>query len=448
MRSPTRLFLVAALLLPLNSALSATIKVKAGESIQTAIDLAAAGDRIQIAAGTYPENLVIDVTKTGLSLVGKGSASKVIIDARPSAPTPTGPGILIQAADVDISNLTVRHAHADEFLTFSGHGIEVVAEKVHLNDVIVYRAQMDGVHVDGLDFRADGCTVVGCGEWGINVQSGSSADIWNCKVSQCVTGGIRVDSSKADVVKNTVELIKEGEGIRVNGNDAEVLKNVVRGTGQELIRVVGDDAVVFKNKLSAGAHDGIKLDGSGFLIANNKISQLARSGDGIRVINALFGGTVRKNTISQTAEAGIDVTFSTDVVISENSVTDCGSALIPSINASLTVSQISILNNKVLRGQGDGIHVDGDSNLVESNVITACLEDGIDMQAGTGNQVRSNRIRNCHAEGLENNATDTVAVGNNSKGSRLDFANDGTLATDSNNVYSTGGPAVPPTIDD
>jgi hypothetical protein len=71
-----------------------TIHVDPGGSIQAALDAANPGDTIDVAAGTYAENLVI--SKDGIRLIGHDATV-----VPPAEPSPIGTGILI--ADVDLS---------------------------------------------------------------------------------------------------------------------------------------------------------------------------------------------------------------------------------------------------------------------------------------------------------------------------------------------------------
>src|SRR5262245_45849869 len=67
---------------------SKTVHVDPGGSIQEAVDAANPGDTVDVAAGTYAENLVI--SKDGIRLVGHDTT--VVPSAEPS---PIGVGILI-----------------------------------------------------------------------------------------------------------------------------------------------------------------------------------------------------------------------------------------------------------------------------------------------------------------------------------------------------------------
>ena len=99
------IFLTAVVCLPLHAA---TINVPADfPTIQAAITAAIPGDTIQVAAGTYTEQLIIS---KNLTLTGAGSAT-TIIQAPPimtADPTFAGPSIVVvnSGATVTISGFT------------------------------------------------------------------------------------------------------------------------------------------------------------------------------------------------------------------------------------------------------------------------------------------------------------------------------------------------------
>ena len=107
-----------ALALPASSTAHRTVKVKAGESIQAAIDAAKPGTTIKVEEGTYAEALLID--KDGIELVGEGrkktnlvppagAAHRVPVRARTDLrrPTPLDPEPP-RFEDVEISHLSVK----------------------------------------------------------------------------------------------------------------------------------------------------------------------------------------------------------------------------------------------------------------------------------------------------------------------------------------------------
>jgi parallel beta-helix repeat protein len=77
----------------------------------------------------------------------------------------------------------------------------------------------------------------------------------------------------------------------------------------------------------------------------------------------------------------------------------------------------------------DGIHAEGEGQIHRGNKVSGSGEDGIDIDGGENNVVRDNRVSDCLAEGIENNAIDTVIDDNRSTGNRTDFANSGSLAS-------------------
>ncbi|KAJ9664120.1 hypothetical protein H2201_005360 [Coniosporium apollinis] len=94
------------------SAHGGTIRVRAGQPIQAAIDAARRGDRILVETGTYAEQLTIETD--GIALVGLGA-----ILVPPAAPTQNncsglaGPdtqaGICVMGYEVDLADFVVEH---------------------------------------------------------------------------------------------------------------------------------------------------------------------------------------------------------------------------------------------------------------------------------------------------------------------------------------------------
>ncbi|KOG12467.1 MULTISPECIES: right-handed parallel beta-helix repeat-containing protein [Streptomyces] len=93
------------------SAVSRTVHlVKPGESIQKAVDAAKPGDTIVLAPGTYRES--VRITTSGLTLLGSGSASTVLVPGDATAAdacAKAGHGICVTGTDSDpVEGVTVR----------------------------------------------------------------------------------------------------------------------------------------------------------------------------------------------------------------------------------------------------------------------------------------------------------------------------------------------------
>ncbi len=423
------------------SAFAATRTVQSGETIQSVIDQSAPGDVVKVPAGVWLENLVIDATKTGLVLRGVGPRGGVVIDARPLAPTGSGPGIRILAPNVHIENLTVRHARSTSSLP--GTGIDVAADGIELLDVDVTRSQSDAIAVVGAGFSATGCNLVG--NTRAATITGAGARFTRCEIARCGDRGISITGDDAVIDHSRVTSVEDGEGIVVVGARVTIHRCYVLRTALDGIKITGDGAVVDRNEVHCTIEKGIRVSGSAFLVTGNDVSKILKGGDGIRVQNAT-SGEVTDNNVEWCLENGIEVTGSTGVSIRNNHVSECASEKEPSIQ--ISSSSITVDGNVVVDGQGDGIRVAGDDNVVSGNRIRRCLEDGIDVNSGNGNTVDGNIIKDCHAEGLENNGSLTFSSNNVCAGNRLDYANSGTFATDVSNTFDTGGESSAPQIDD
>ncbi|HQE97103.1 MAG TPA: NosD domain-containing protein, partial [Methanothrix sp.] len=121
--------LALAILLSLSVALAASIEVQLGESIQAAIDGAAAGDEIMVQSGAYKESL--NITKP-LSMIGIGYPQ---IDGGSAAST-----ILLSADGAVISGFDIKSTRrAGIYILSNGNVIQ--------NNTI--SGCLDGIFLDG-----------------------------------------------------------------------------------------------------------------------------------------------------------------------------------------------------------------------------------------------------------------------------------------------------------
>jgi Right handed beta helix region len=188
-----------------------TIHVDPGGSIQEALDAANPGDTVDVAPGTYAENLVI--SKDGIRLVGHDTTV-----VPPAEPSPIGVGILV--ADVDLSG--------GEFPPPINHVV---------NGVTLTGLTIDGQHTQDTGvfvFGASNTTLsnnvsLGNTGYGFFANTSSGTSFSNDVASGAGEAGFYVgDSPDANASLRNVEsfdnlfgiFIRDAQGVRLTGVDS------------------------------------------------------------------------------------------------------------------------------------------------------------------------------------------------------------------------------------
>jgi len=157
----------------------APVFVPLGESIQSAIDVAAPGTVIELGEGTYRESLVID-----RSLTLRGSAGGTTIEgtARGAAVRIRGEGITVR-----LENLTVQGGRG-----WDGHGIQTEGSPaVGLVGVTTRENSWCGIWAkDRSLLSLEACRIVGNGTHGIYTWDFARLDLRSCEISGNKTHGI------------------------------------------------------------------------------------------------------------------------------------------------------------------------------------------------------------------------------------------------------------------
>ncbi|MFG0318458.1 MAG: nitrous oxide reductase family maturation protein NosD, partial [Planctomycetota bacterium JB042] len=176
-----RLVAAASALLLVSTLEAKTFVVETGgkfPTIQSAVDAAGPGDRIEIEAGTYRENVFVLANRTGLEIEGKG---KVILDALPSGGAGAGPGLQILAAGARVEGLIIRNARRQggnqDGFGLAGFGIDL-----RIEDVRAEQCEDVGIFLDVADSaRVEDCRVVAC-RGGVEVRGdGVRVEVVDCE---------------------------------------------------------------------------------------------------------------------------------------------------------------------------------------------------------------------------------------------------------------------------
>ncbi len=324
--------------------------VGTGMKIQRAIDVASAGNTVNVLAGTYNERLT--VTKS-LSLLGADESTTILNGTGLSG---TGRGILINngVTGVNIKNLTVQN-----FAGASGNtdaGVYAIGGNHNLtlqHVTIKNNVGGSGFYANGpinnvlLDYvTSSGHTI---GARGIVIWNGfkENITITNCEVFGNNCCGIELQDGTASGIT------MENNYVHNNGDNGMSAIGLTSGSGKNSIS---------NNIISQNGRFGIEIklpNGTGLA-----------SGDGSIVVS---GNTVTGTTIADVRDmAGIAV-FRRGLVVGNNNVD------IP--------TGVQVLNNTVSgytqssTSDGFGIVIEGMNHTITGNTVTGC-DVGIQQQAG------------------------------------------------------------------
>lgn len=475
--------------LALPAASAATITVSKGgaiSTIQAGVDAASAGDTVVVKSGIYQENVLVD----GLSGLKLRAVGKVTIEARAAAGVGGGPGIrVINSNGVRIEGFTIQNAADHPINGTFGRGVDATGDDHFVTKCTILECNGEGVIVTGNDARVVNCDllynvvgveIVGAGaritscdvfaddSQGFDV-TGNGATISKCRISGIEDGlGIEVIGDGALIEKCDI-LNTDSDGILVAGNDARIRKNDIDGCDQG-IDVDGAACLVQDNKISCCAAEGVEVDGADAEIDGNKISRCDDSGidcdglnptitdndishildddEGMIVSGATLGGLVEGNTVAFAAEDGFEIQSScSGLTIRKNVAKFC--AFEEEAGFVIAGTDHLLEDNKSLKNGGDGFNINGNDHSLRRNSAIDNAQDGFDVDSGMANNVvlDDNVARGNLAEGIEINGTNAILTDNVAQKNRLDIASDGSIATFTGNVFTTGGQATAPEID-
>lgn len=351
-------------------------------TISAATKMATAGDTVQVAGGTYREQVnapsgVTFVTTQGATLLGTDSLATATWTATgTTAWTTPLPGLAVPAQVFGSAGPLSKAAAADQ--TTAGSWFFDTATRLLYVDL----GGATPTAADGLE--------VGMRSFGFLARNATGVVIDGFTLSRQNSAGVFLDLSTGDTVRNVQVSGSASYGINDNGGNGDLVTGVTAsGNASVGIRLAGttSSSVTDSTARNNGFHGVSVQGGSGAVVSgvvatgNRKPGQ--RVATGIDVSSQSTGATVERNTTFGNDDSGIEIyTGSTGAVVRRNVTYDNGDHGIDiSSSASATV-----VSNTSVGNTTSGINVEGTS-------AGATLRDNIAVDDGVGSPRSKGNIR-------------------------------------------------------
>ncbi|MEM9300574.1 MAG: right-handed parallel beta-helix repeat-containing protein [Pseudomonadota bacterium] len=440
--------------------------------IQDAIDAAGPGDVVEVRPhpnGSYRESLTID--KAGLVLRGsdpvsieerpvetlaaldwtseRAACSTVRLDVCDTVDIPGAcgfdadealadlrTGIVVSAANVTVSRLTLRHGFT---------GIHALAGA-------------DGITIDGNCFVRNGAAI-------IIGQNDSDSEVPAVIVDGASVQLNRIFSVNGDGNDFAVDvfgngaivrgnLVANADGIRVQGGTSgasQFVANAVVGTEDNAGIRVRDGAghLVQANYIRGVEDDGIRYaDLSDSIIAGNLVEDIPDD-DGSLRMDDTTGVIIEDNRFLGSSNPAIELDDVVDTLVRNNVVASVGGDSSEGcIELQGSSSTNTVTSNTVqLCKQGialESFREDAAANVIRDNLVEFAIRAGIDVEEQLRVRIRDNVITGAALTGIRHrsDAVDSIITGNSVSGLLQDICNDGTISEFADNSFVTGGQEV------
>lgn len=394
--------------------------------IQWAIGNASDGDRIEVRAGLYYENVVVDKRVT---LVGEGRET-TIIDGRGNEVT-----MRIRADNVSVSGFKITHGYKEclrfegdlRFCTMFDNEISFANERgIWVNHGANNSIHDNLVHDWG---RYGGIDVVWShnntifnnvvyssmpGWWGLSINNGTNNQMYNNTVYSS-SFGIFVDWSAANnsIFNNTFRENSIGVGVTGSSRENSFWGNQILRNGLGIAVMNNAAENTFSNNtisdsgtLGWGPTGGISLSYStgnhlrNNVFTNNNVA-FQVSGDSLEhymqdidLSNSINGKPIRyllnQHDISIKQESGlVALVNSTNTSVEDLVISNSGVGIL------LAYTNNSIVRNITTSHNGVGIDlVMSNDNVIIDNNATGNLQVGICLSSSGGNRLRGNKMTN------------------------------------------------------
>lgn len=446
------------------------------------LDIVTAKGKINVAAGTYNEHLVVN--KEGVTINGANagvSANGVRGDE--TIINPNSPGIEITANNVTIDGLTFADA-----LNLDGYGIFVNGgNNANLKNNIIRNTAQSGIYVLG----ASGVTITNnniggtagagnIGADGIHLLNTSGAIITGNNISNTtspadeVGSGVYVENStNATVSGNTINDVK-WDGVKVKGGSGSTVSgNTISNTARAAVAVSYAANTVVSNNIGNNMgmwgiwstnNNGLTLSGNtlkttksygifsdrdaNLVINGNTVDKTNRNG--VQVQNTAGTVEIKGNKIGLLGGAnningdGINLYNANGAVVSGNTITgttstgdEVGSGIYSQQSNDVTIS-----GNTIYKAAWDGIKIKGGDNyLVSTNTIHNVVRSTVAASETTKSTISGTIGGNTGMWGIWSSLNDNIkiignTIGTTNRSGILSYLDTG-ITIDNNTVTDT-----------
>jgi len=173
-------------------------------SIQEAIEMASSGDIIEVGAGAYLENLVIDKS---LTLLGEGPDQTIIYGAG-------GPTVVISSGRVHIEGFTITGGKETEEGRWDGDGISIEGSAaVDIQNIAVKCNDNSGIEVRDYAKVTIQANTISHNGWGLSMGADARATVQDSSIKFNRLSGILLRGSAHADISDAIVSFNWGNGI-------------------------------------------------------------------------------------------------------------------------------------------------------------------------------------------------------------------------------------------
>lgn len=274
-------------------------------TIQEAIDNSSNGDTVYVWAGTYSENIELNVS---ISLVGNGSSSTIIDDGDDSAVL----NIVNDWCNVTGFNITASN----------NNGINISsASDVNISDNMIVSNSRNGISGTSYNSSIYSNIIISNTISGIYLSGAVDMNISHNDISSNIHSGISI-GDRAEIWYNTI--ISNQNGIELSGSYCNVFHNNISSssTYYAIGSVTQSHHTIMYNDIYANANGIVLEDSEHNIIQHNNIS--SNVGKGIHLFQGWDWGSnynnISHNNVSSNGDVGISINGGHNVSVFDNIV--------------------------------------------------------------------------------------------------------------------------------